>query len=119
MKSDNPADGASWLESKWLSKCAAAKYIHRSPAALQKMLDAGVIPAVRAPFSRGGAPVVYVSIDDLDKYMRSTPYVPEGAGPERVQKKGAAGDAKRRGLVDISEIPAYRAIAHKGRGMAS
>lgn len=119
MTMSNQSDEATWLESKWLSKCAAAKYIHRSPAALQKMLDAGIIPAVQAPFSRGGKTVVYVSIDDLDAYMRSNPYVPEREETARGSRRGATADRKRNGLVDISEIPAYRTIAHKGRAMAS
>lgn len=110
------ATDTSWCTSKWLSKTAAAKYIHRSPAALQQLLDSGTIPASQAPFERGGAPVVYISIDDLDNYMRSTPYKP--AMPVSV----APASSERMGEPQMRtrmEIPPYRAIARNKRARAS
>lgn len=107
---------ASWSNSKWLSKTAAAKYIHRSPAALQQLLDSGVIPASQAPFERGGAPVVYISIDDLDAYMRSTPYMPvlTNASKSVAMIEPPEPCARTR-----EEIPRYRDIVRGKRARAS
>lgn len=65
-----------WASSKWLSKSAAAKYIHVTDAAIRDLIDSGTIPAVMGGFRRGGAETVYIHVDDLDAYMRSRPYVP-------------------------------------------
>lgn len=104
----------SWSSSKWLSKSAAARYIHRSPEGLQELLDSGEIPASVAPFERGGARVIYISIDDLDEYMRSTPYMPR---KKRVCGGGSAGgegwDVPAPRPVD--EIPRYGAIVSGGK----
>ncbi len=108
--SDNVVDKTSWASSKWLSKTAAAKYIHRSPAALQQLLDSGEIPASQAPFERGGAAVVYISIDDLDSYMRSTPYIPP-------RPKRAPVPLPER--VPGAPIPSYRSIARGKKAKAS
>lgn len=61
-----------WASSKWLSKSAAAKYIHRHVDAVQELIESGEIPAVYGAFSRGGSRTIYINIDDLDAYMRRT-----------------------------------------------
>ena len=117
IKMTDQTTGTSWSTSKWLSKTAAAKYIHRSPAALQQLLDSGAIPASQAPFERGGAPVVYISIDDLDDYMRSTPYRP--SKPTSVVSSVSGdrlGEPLERARLDI---PPYRAIARNKRARVS
>ena len=55
-----------WASSKWLSKSAAAKYIHRHVDAVQELIESGEIPAVYGAFSRGGSRTIYINIDDLD-----------------------------------------------------
>lgn len=104
----------SWSSSKWLSKSAAARYIHRSPEGLQELLDSGEIPASVAPFERGGARVIYISIDDLDEYMRSTPYTPRkkrGHGGGSAGGEGWDVPAPR----PVDEIPRYSAIVSGGK----
>lgn len=44
-----------WASSKWLSKSAAAKYIHRHVDAVQELIESGEIPAVYGAFNRGGS----------------------------------------------------------------
>lgn len=61
-----------WASSKWLSKSAAAKYIHRHVDAVQELIESGEIPAVYGAFNRGGSRTIYINIDDLDAYMRRT-----------------------------------------------
>lgn len=76
----NTRNDVAWHRSKWLSKSAAALYIHRDVRELQRLIDEGTIPASAASGARRGrnlTPVVYIHIDDLDAYMRSIPY--EGA----------------------------------------
>lgn len=114
--SEQILESASWYSSKWLSKTAAAKYIHRSPAALQQLLDSGAIPASQAPFERGGAPVVYISIDDLDDYMRSTPYMPALTNASRSVAKIELPEPCAR---TREEIPRYRDIVRGKRARAS
>lgn len=114
--SERLLEQTAWSDSKWLSKTAAAKYIHRSPAVLQQLLDSGVIPASQAPFERGGAPVVYISIDDLDAYMRSTPYMPAIANASRPVTTIEIPEPCAR---TRKEIPPYRAIARGKRARAS
>lgn len=116
IKMTDQTTGTSWSTSKWLSKTAAAKYIHRSPAALQQLLDSGAIPASQAPFERGGAPVVYISIDDLDNYMRSMPYKPAVPASVVSASGGRMGEPQTRMRI---EIPPYRAIARNKRARAS
>lgn len=114
--SERLLEQTSWSNSKWLSKTAAAKYIHRSPAALQQLLDSGAIPASQAPFERGGAPVVYISIDDLDAYMRSTPYMPAlTSAPRSASNIGLPEPCAR----TREEIPRYRDIVRGKRARAS
>lgn len=110
--SDGHHEQTSWSNSKWLSKNAAAKYIHRSPTALQALLDSGAIPASQAPFERGGSKVIYISIDDLDAYMRSTPYKPSRAAARETVPVDRQADAIPRPQQGRREIPRYRAIAH-------
>lgn len=66
-----------WASSKWLSKSAAAKYIHRHVDAVQELIESGEIPAVYGAFNRGGSRTIYINIDDLDAYMRRTPFIKE------------------------------------------
>lgn len=63
----------------WLSKSAAAKYIHVRESELQRLLDTQVIRASESTATRGPkrTPVVYIHIDELDAYMRARPYVPD------------------------------------------
>lgn len=68
-----------WASSKWLSKSAAAKYIHRHVDAVQELIESGEIPAVYGAFNRGGSRTIYINIDDLDAYMRRTPFIKESS----------------------------------------
>ena len=76
-----------WSKSKWISKSAAAKYIHVTDARLQELIDARIIFASKSPTNTKGrnrTPVVYCSIDDLDAYMRANPYIPDDGIPTDV-----------------------------------
>ncbi len=73
-----------WAQSKWISKSNAAKYIHVTDAEIERLLREGEIPAsVSRTNRKGGSAVVYVNVDDLDTYMRQSPYSPK-AGNNRV-----------------------------------
>lgn len=71
-----------WASSKWLSKSAAAKYIHRHVDAVQELIESGEIPAVYGAFNRGGSRTIYINIDDLDAYMRRTPFIKKPSNEE-------------------------------------
>lgn len=75
-----------WVSSKWLSKSAAAKYIHRHVDAVQKLIESGEIPAVYGAFNRGGSRTIYINIDDLDAYMRRTPFIKKSSHEESYEE---------------------------------
>lgn len=75
-----------WASSKWLSKSAAAKYIHRHVDAVQELIESGEIPAVYGAFSRGGSRTIYINIDDLDAYMRRTPFIKKASREESYEE---------------------------------
>ena len=58
-----------WASSKWLSKSAAAKYIHRHVDAVQGLIESGEIPAVYGAFNRGGSRTIYINIESLQESM--------------------------------------------------
>ena len=71
-----------WASSKWLSKSAAAKYIHRHVDAVQELIESGEIRA----FNRGGSRTIYINIDDLDAYMRRTPFIKKSSHEESYEE---------------------------------
>ena len=75
-----------WASSKWLSKSAAAKYIHRHVDAVQELIESGEIPAVYGAFNRGGSRTIYINIDDLDAYMRRTPFIKKPSHEESYEE---------------------------------
>lgn len=75
-----------WASSKWLSKSAAAKYIHRHVDAAQELIESGEIPAVYGAFNRGGSRTIYINIDDLDAYMRRTPFIKKPSHEESYEE---------------------------------
>lgn len=82
-----------WADSKWLSKSQSAKYIHADVRVLMALIDSGVIPAsVGHGTSRGGAPVLRVNVEDLDRYMYSHPYVPGQSSPDEAEDAARALD---------------------------
>ncbi len=76
-----------WTQSKWISKSNAARYIHVTDAEIDRLLKEGQIPAsVSSTNRKGGSPVVYVNVDDLDTYMRQSPYSPNAGDNRHVRR---------------------------------
>lgn len=96
-----------WETSPWISKAAAAKYIHCTDAELNRLIDEGVIFASRSSRRRGvkGTYVAYLHVDDLDAYMRGRPYRPEGQ--KRQASVSVPTELRRRdvGLYELSGSP--------------
>lgn len=103
----------SWSSSKWLVRADAARYIHRSKEALQQLIDAGEIPAVVGDTRCARGTVLYVHIDDLDRYMRSHPYEPEIVAPASSCPKGERRYYELASAPNDRPIPPYAAIARE------
>lgn len=60
----------------WMAYTKAAKeYLHVSPDILREAIYSGALPAYQKPVTRGrqdGRPIVFVSLADVDEWIRST-----------------------------------------------
>lgn len=115
-----------WAQSKWISKSNAAKYIHVSDKEMERLLSEGQIPASVSANRAAGREVVYVNIEDLDAYMRQSPYSPKAGDNKRVRRAAmeqpplteSAGDAAFRKVME-REARKSAAKAARERGEAA
>lgn len=77
MASDNSSARDGTMGRGWWPYTRVAKdYLHVSPDLLRDAIYSGALPAYQKPITRGrkdsNRPIVFVSIEDVDEWIRST-----------------------------------------------